>query len=76
MKLVFDMFRHKTGKDYQYIEEYSKKIFEEFKGHVILNRGDRLTKDVKELDKIFNANVFLAEEARANGYSSVVNIDL
>jgi ClpP class serine protease len=67
MHKAFDIFKQKTEKELHYVEEYSKEVFERFKDHVETNRKAKLTTDANELDKLFNANIYLSQEAKSIG---------
>jgi ClpP class serine protease len=66
MKRILDPFTSKTEEDYEKLGKFSKDIFIGFKEHVEAHR--KISEDPVERDKVFNANVFLADEAKQAGY--------
>jgi ClpP class serine protease len=67
MAKAFDIFRTKTEKELHYINEFANEIFHRFKDHVEANRKDKLSKNEVDMDKLFNANVYLSQEAKNVG---------
>jgi hypothetical protein len=67
MLKAFDIFRKKSEKELKYIEEYTMDIFESFKSHVKDSRDGKLTNNPNELTGVFNADIYVANEAKALG---------
>ena len=64
---ILDMFSHKKQEDYAAIEKVTTNIRIAFQDHVIKYRKEKLTKNEEALDLIFNANVFLGDDAKKLG---------
>jgi ClpP class serine protease len=65
MQRVLDPFTEKTEKDYQKLGNMADEIYLGFRQHVETYR--KITDDPIEREKVFNANVFLADEAKNVG---------
>jgi ClpP class serine protease len=65
MQRVLDPFTDKSEKDYLKLEKMAEEIYLGFREHVETYR--KITDNPIEREKVFNANVFLADEAKNAG---------
>jgi len=70
MTRIFDPFINKTENDIERLSILTNEIFTGFKQHVLNHRT--LTKDIKLREEIFNANIYLGEEAKSLGLFSLI----
>jgi ClpP class serine protease len=63
-----DVFQHKSEEEIKHLRTHLLDLHETFKNHVIKHRGDRIISDEAYRHRIFNADIFLGEEAQKIGY--------
>jgi serine protease SohB len=62
-----DLFQHKSEEEFEVLRNMIKDVHVNFKQHVLKYRKDRLTKDDVMLEKVFNADIFVGQDAKDIG---------
>lgn len=62
-----DLFQHKSEEEFEIFKKMIKDVHVNIKQHVLKYRKDRLTKDNVMLEKVFNADIFVGQDAKDIG---------
>jgi ClpP class serine protease len=62
-----DLFQHKSEEEFEFMRSMIKDVHVNFKEHVMRYRKDKLTKDEVMLERIFNADIFVGQDAKDLG---------
>lgn len=62
-----DLFQHKSEEEFEVLTKMIKDVHVNFKQHVLKYRKDKLTKDNVMLEKVFNADIFVGQDAKDIG---------